>query len=225
MITASHRYCNYFCFNFPMYFNQIPCKTSVETNYCLSQKLTLQFALVTVVPLTDSEPTLINQLTNTDGPPACTSLSLNPAQSDIHCNTVCENLGHQIKGVYLGLYCRENPFASHFRSITSLKRIHKLGEKTCIPFPWPTHNTQQSRDVGKFTFKSSAPLFGCIPVYVTGTVLFAKKTKIQPSHRGFNQMGFFFCFLSQDKQDYICIANYICIATQQLWSNEMAWLL
>ena len=33
--------------------------------------------------LTDSEPSLINQLTNIDGPPACTSFSLDLAQDNV----------------------------------------------------------------------------------------------------------------------------------------------
>lgn len=94
MVTASHRYCNYCDFNFFTYFNSIPCKTSGDTNCCLSYKLTFQFALVTVMSLTDSEPTLINQPTNIDGPPACTNFSLNPAQNKILCSTACENSGH-----------------------------------------------------------------------------------------------------------------------------------
>ena len=81
IVSASHRYCDYVYFNFSMYFNQIPCKTSGDNNYCLSYKLTFQFAFVTVMSLTDSEPSLVNQLINIDGSPACTIFSLNLAQN------------------------------------------------------------------------------------------------------------------------------------------------
>lgn len=69
MVTASCSYCNCFYFNYSMCFKKIPRKTSGDTNYGLSCKLTLQLILVTVMSLNDSEPTLINQLTHIDGPP------------------------------------------------------------------------------------------------------------------------------------------------------------
>ena len=60
----------------------------------MSYKLTFQFAFVTVMSLTDSEPSLINQLINIDGPSACTSFSLNLAQNNILGSTAYENSGH-----------------------------------------------------------------------------------------------------------------------------------
>lgn len=142
MVTASCSYCNCFYFNYSMYFKKIPCKTSGDTNYCLSCKLTLQLALVTVMSLNDSEPTLINQLTSRWST-SCTSFSLHPVQNNPRQHYLWKVLAllslviSQVK-----LQKKTEYFHYISKSISSLPlvmgSIHKpVGRVLCILMPIP----------------------------------------------------------------------------------------